>query len=71
MGCVRGVGRLDAVEVAVEDAGVSSSLAEEDEGVAEGDEPAGNGDYVVIAFVAGLGVVVEDEGLNWEVSIWR
>jgi len=39
-------------------------LAEEDEGVAEGDEPGRDGDYVVVAFVAGLGVVVEDEGLG-------
>jgi len=61
---VLGVGRLDAVEVAVEHAGVGGRLAEEDEGVAEGDEPGRDGDYVVVAFVAGLGVVVEDEGLG-------
>jgi hypothetical protein len=59
----------DAVEVPVEDTGEAALGTEEDEGVGERDEPGGDGGDGVVALVAGLGVVVEDEGLG-EVSVF-
>lgn len=53
---VVGSGGAEAVEVAVEDAGVAG-FAEEDEGVAEGEEPGRYGDRESLE---GLGVVVLD-----------
>lgn len=60
----------NAIQIAVEDTGELHAGVEQDEGVGERDEPWFHGGDGVVALVASLCVVVEDEWLfDWGVSL--
>lgn len=57
------VRRLETVKVTPEDAGISFCVVKQDQCVTERNEPRGYRNDVVVPFVTGLGIVVENECL--------